>query len=97
MIGILIFPDFQLLDATGPASVFEIAQRLVPTAATSRMIAVEPGAVRSSSGVEVLAAGLRSAEAVTTLVVAGGLGVDQATGCRTTLALVRDLARRGVR
>ena len=27
MIGILIFPDFQLLDAAGPISVFEIAQR----------------------------------------------------------------------
>ncbi|WP_372006917.1 GlxA family transcriptional regulator [Tistrella mobilis] len=97
MIGILIFPDFQLLDATGPASVFEIAQRLVPCAATTRMIAVQAGAVRSSSGVEVVAAELQTAEAMTTLVVAGGLGVDQAIGCRTTLALLRDLARRGVR
>ena len=24
MIGVLVFPDFQLLDATGPISVFEI-------------------------------------------------------------------------
>ena len=27
MIGVLIFPDFQLLDAAGPISVFEIAAR----------------------------------------------------------------------
>ena len=27
MIGILIFPEFQLLDAAGPISVFEIAMR----------------------------------------------------------------------
>ena len=27
MIGVLIFPDFQLLDAAGPISVFEIATR----------------------------------------------------------------------
>ena len=27
MIGILVFPDFQLLDAAGPISVFEIAAR----------------------------------------------------------------------
>ena len=27
MIGVLVFPDFQLLDAAGPISVFEIAQR----------------------------------------------------------------------
>jgi transcriptional regulator GlxA family with amidase domain len=26
-IGILIFPDFQLLDAAGPISVFEVASR----------------------------------------------------------------------
>ena len=28
MIGILIFPDFQLLDAAGPISVFEIVARV---------------------------------------------------------------------
>ena len=28
MIGVLIFPDFQLLDAAGPISVFEIAAPL---------------------------------------------------------------------
>ncbi len=27
MIGVLIFPDFQLLDASGPISTFEIAAR----------------------------------------------------------------------
>ena len=27
MIGVLIFPDFQLLDAAGPISTFEIAMR----------------------------------------------------------------------
>jgi transcriptional regulator GlxA family with amidase domain len=27
MIGVLVFPDFQLLDAAGPISVFEIAGR----------------------------------------------------------------------
>jgi len=97
VIGILIFPDFQLLDATGPASVFEIAQRLVPAAATAGMIAVRPGVVRSSSGVEVLAGGLEAVDDITTLVVAGGFGVDQAVDCRDTLALLRHLARRGTR
>ena len=27
MIGVLVFPDFQLLDAAGPVSAFEIAAR----------------------------------------------------------------------
>ncbi|MEN2977228.1 GlxA family transcriptional regulator [Tistrella bauzanensis] len=97
MIGILIFPDFQLLDAAGPATVFEIAQRIVPTAPTARMIAVRAGTVRSSSGVEILSSGLRSANAITTLVVAGGFGVDEAVGCPKTLGFVRRLAKRGVR
>lgn len=97
MIGILIFPDFQLLDASGPASVFEIARRLVSTAPNVKMIASQPGPVRSSCGVEVVASSLTSAKSITTLVVAGGLGVEAAIDCRTTLAFVRRNAARGVR
>lgn len=97
MIAILIYPDFQLLDATGPASVFEIARRYVPTAPTAQMIAARPGPVRSSSGVEVLASRFKSRSAITTLVIAGGLGVDEALECSETLAFVRRLAKRGVR
>lgn len=97
MIGILIFPDFQLLDASGPATVFEIAKRFVPHASDVRMIAIQAGAVRSSCGVEVLASGLRAANSLTTLVVAGGLGVEAMIECRPILTLVRRLARSGAR
>jgi transcriptional regulator GlxA family with amidase domain len=51
MIGVLVFPDFQLLDASGPISVFEIASRLAGTSASIRVLAEVPGSVRSSSGV----------------------------------------------
>ena len=34
MIGILVFPDFQLLDAAGPISVFEVAHRCAGTTAS---------------------------------------------------------------
>lgn len=61
------------------------------------MIAVRPGAVRSSSGVEVMATGLRFDRSVTTLVVAGGLGVEDAVRCEKTLGFVRRLHQRGVR
>ncbi|MDE1567064.1 GlxA family transcriptional regulator [Aquabacter sp. P-9] len=97
MIGILIFPDFQLLDASGPASVFEITRRFVPAAPGLQMIAATAGPVRSSCGVEVLASSLAAAPALSTLVIAGGLGVEAATDCRSTLAFVRRLARRGTR
>ena len=55
MIGVLVFPDFQLLDAAGPISVFEIAARFAEGAPAIRVLAVTPGPVRSSSGVEILA------------------------------------------
>jgi transcriptional regulator GlxA family with amidase domain len=97
MIGILIFPDFQLLDAAGPISVFEIAQRCAGHAPDIRVLAVTPGPVRSSSGVEMLARGLKPSSAITTLIVAGGEGAQVAKGCEKTLAFVRRMANRGIR
>jgi len=97
MIGILVFPNFQLLDAAGPISVFEIAARLAGQPASIKVIAAEPGPVRSSSGVEMVARGFKPAAAISTLIVAGGAGVDAAAACDKTLALVRAAAKRGVR
>jgi transcriptional regulator GlxA family with amidase domain len=97
MIGVLIFPDFQLLDAAGPISVFEIAARYAGLAPSIKVLAVTPGPVRSSSGAEMLARGLKPSGAITTLMVAGGEGVRAAAACSKTLAFVRAIARRGVR
>ena len=115
MIGILVFPDFQLLDAAGPISVFEIAGRYAASAIKSptikfpaikfpaikspaiNVLAITPGPVRSSSGVELLARGLRPSGAISTLIVAGGEGVRAAAACNQTLAFVRAMAKRGVR
>ena len=97
MIGVLIFPDFQLLDAAGPISVFEIATRFATGTTSIRVMAVKPGPVRSTSGVEMLARGLKPSGAITTLIVAGGAGVSAAAACAQTLAFVRAMARRGIR
>jgi len=97
MIGILIFPHFQLLDASGPASVFEIARRFVPSAPLVRTIAVDAGPVPSSSGIELVAQDLRSAKSLSTLIVAGGVDIDAAVRCRHTIAFVKRLAHEGVR
>jgi transcriptional regulator GlxA family with amidase domain len=88
MIGVLVFPDFQLLDASGPISVFEIASRLAGSPASIRVLAEVPGSVRSSSGVEMLARGLRSAGHLSTLIVAGGEGVIAASRSAKLLAFV---------
>ena len=97
MIGILVFPDFQLLDAAGPISVFEIAARFAGIPSSIKVLAVTPGAVRSSSGVEVLANGFGSSRALTTLIVVGGEKVPVAATCNRTLSFVRTMARRGIR
>src|SRR6266851_10292869 len=97
MIGVLVFPDFQLLDAAGPISVFEIAARFAGSPAPIKVLAVTPGLVRSSSGVELVARGLRPAGAISTLIVAGGEGVRTAATCEKTLAFVRAAAKRGAR
>lgn len=97
MIGILVFPDFQLLDAAGPISVFEIAARYATGKPSITVVAATPGPVRSTSGVEMLARSLRPAGAITTLIIAGGEGVEAAARCARTLSFVRGLAKRGVR
>jgi transcriptional regulator GlxA family with amidase domain len=97
MIGILVFPDFQLLDAAGPISVFEIASRYATGKPSIKVVAATPGPVRSTSGVEMLARGMKSSGAITTLIIAGGEGIERAAQCARTLAFVRGLAKRGVR
>jgi transcriptional regulator GlxA family with amidase domain len=96
MIGVLVFDDFQLLDATGPVAAFEIAYRLQRKRAPIAVLALKAGAVRSSSGVELNARSFRRAQP-DTLIIAGGEGVRAAASCKATLAFVRSVARRGSR
>ena len=97
MIGVLIYPDFQLLDASGPISVFEIAARYAKSDLGIKVMSVTPGPVRSSSGVELLARSIKSYGAISTLIVAGGEGVTAAAKCERTLGFVRAMAARGAR
>jgi transcriptional regulator GlxA family with amidase domain len=97
MIGVLVFPDFQLLDASGPISVFEIAGRYAGGVQSIRVLAEVAGPVRSSSGVEMLARGLRFSGPLSTLIIAGGEGVRVAARSARILAFVRAAAKRGVR
>jgi transcriptional regulator GlxA family with amidase domain len=96
-IAFLIFQDFQLLDAAGPVSAFEIADRIRPGAYTLRVIAAKPGLVRSSSGVSMLAKPFGAARSVDTLIVAGGEGTRDAARCpkarRFILACARSARR----
>jgi transcriptional regulator GlxA family with amidase domain len=97
MIGVLVFPDFQLLDAAGPISVFEIASRYARAPATIKVVAEMPSPMRSSSGVEMLARKFGPPGAIATLIVAGGDGVDEAAQNKCTVRFVQAVAKRGVR
>lgn len=74
-IGILVYPDFQILDASGPASVFEMASRFVPGAYEVALLSASGGQITSSGAMAVASAVFTSATPLHTLIVAGGEGV----------------------
>ena len=96
MIGVLVYPDFQLLDATGPISVFEIASRFSGKRAVIRAVAEEAGPVRSSAGVEIVAHKFPR-EPLDTLIIAGGDGTRRASTSEATLKFLRAQAKRARR
>ena len=73
-IGVLIFPDFQILDATGPIAAFEIAGRYGRGCYAIETLAAGAGLVRSSSGATMGAAALAAGAPLDTLIVSGGEG-----------------------
>ena len=96
-ISVLIFPDFQLLDAAGPITAFEAAgYGTAPPAYRLRVIARAAGPVTSSAGVQLIA-GAFSDDPLDTLIVAGGWGSREASSCADTLAFIRDAAGRARR
>ena len=73
IVGVLIFPDFQLLDAAGPATAFDVSARLTtPPAYRLQMLARAAGPVKSSSGVTLMAESFPDPRLLDTLIVAGG-------------------------
>jgi len=78
-IGVLIFEDFQLLDAAGPIGAFEMPMRgMQPPPYSLQVIAPEAGPVRSSSGVVWMADAMPRQPKYDTVVIAGGIGTRTA-------------------
>jgi transcriptional regulator GlxA family with amidase domain len=95
MIGVLVFPDFQLLDASGPISVFETAARLLSRRIPITVMSEEADSIRSSAGVELRTQGFD--DRITTLFVTGGDGVIAASKRARTIEFVQAVADRGCR
>jgi transcriptional regulator GlxA family with amidase domain len=89
MIGILIFPDFQLLDAAGPLAAFEVAARLsAPPPYRLRVLARTAGPIASSSGAVLMAEGFEPPSCLDTLIVAGGRGTRALVTSEVTLGFI---------
>jgi transcriptional regulator GlxA family with amidase domain len=96
-IAILVFPGFQLLDATGPAAAFGVADQLEPELYRVSLVAAEAGPVTSTCGVTVMAAGLPIPATLDTLIVAGGEGARQIRSDPTIKDFVQAATRRARR
>jgi transcriptional regulator GlxA family with amidase domain len=93
IVGVLIFPDFQLLDAAGPATAFDVSARLTtPPAYRLQMLARAAGPVKSSSGVTLMAESFPDPRLLDTLIVAGGGGTREVVNCKATLGFIREAA-----
>ncbi|HEV2637697.1 MAG TPA: GlxA family transcriptional regulator [Actinocrinis sp.] len=74
----LVFPDFQILDLTGPLEVFSQAERADPGSYRLRTVALDPGQVVASCGLPVVAEAVEPFAGADTLVVVGGRGTQRA-------------------
>jgi len=100
-IVIVAFPDVQVLDVTGPAEVFALANQLATSSDSAPPYAIEvvaaaAGALSTSSGLAIVAQGAYAAVdgAIDTLLVAGGIGVSAALRDGCLIAWLRDAASR---
>jgi transcriptional regulator GlxA family with amidase domain len=96
-IGFLVYPDFQILDLTGPLAAFQIAGRLSPEAPYGLpVVSRQGGLVASSSGLAVMTEAVGEG-AFDTLIVVGGIGARAAEASGEITAIVRACAARARR
>ena len=105
-IGILVFPDFEVLDVCGPFDVFVYADRFLRMTGKENergyevlVIAAARGPIKSKCSLQILAT--HSCDEVTadfdTLIVVGGEGVEQACAEPTLVEWVQRIAPRSRR
>ena len=95
-ITFFIFPQFQLLDLSGPLAAFQIASETTRNAYFLRVVAEQPGGIVSSSGVSVIAQPFVRTS-LDTLIVVGGRGVHACAEAKCTRRLIARSAARARR
>jgi transcriptional regulator GlxA family with amidase domain len=97
LIAFVIFPQFQILDATGPLAAFEIAERYKPGSYRLDVVAADAGEVMSSAGARIIASSLPDPADTHTTLVSGGEGSRAAARDDRLLAHVRAVCASGRR
>ena len=92
-IGLLLYPDFQLLDAAGVTATFEIAGAFAGGAYSMVALSENGGLIRSSSGMAIETLPVAKARRFDTLVIVGGEGHKTAMACPVLLAFIQQQAR----
>jgi transcriptional regulator GlxA family with amidase domain len=88
VVAIVLHPGFQLLDAAGPATAFEVAERFRPGSYRLRLLAPGGGQVESSSGLALSTRPLRHG-AHDTIIVSGGEIIRSAAAAEKIVGWLR--------
>lgn len=96
-VGVFLFDRFQLLDASGPITAFELAEELAPGTYRLGALSMGGGNVASSSGIVIETVRTDAFPSPDTLIVAGGRGAQQAGALSETAAYLRWCATRSRR
>jgi transcriptional regulator GlxA family with amidase domain len=91
-VGIFLYDRFQLLDASGPITAFEIANRVDPGFYRLAILSIRGGPVRSSSGLVIDTTDAADVGLPDTLVVVGGEGTEGETRCLDSIRYLRTCA-----
>jgi transcriptional regulator GlxA family with amidase domain len=92
-IGFLVFPEFQILDLTGPLAAFEMPGRsMAPKPYRLQVLSESGGLVKSSSGLTVVTEKIGSSR-FDTVIAIGGLGAFRASRSPRLKAFVRRAAK----
>ena len=92
-VAVVVHPGFQLLDAAGPTTAFEIAERLRPGSYALALLAPGGGEIESSSGLKLLAKPLREGP-FDTVIVSGGEIVRSMAACQEIAAWLKRMRAR---
>lgn len=92
VIGVFLYDRFQLLDAAGPITAFELAAEAVPEAYRVEFLSLSGGRLAASSGLPVETTAIRDAPPLDTLIVVGGHGTPTAIESADSLAYLRAAA-----